>query len=212
MKIESANRLLSVAAIRRRLLGWAHNEQGTSAIEFAFIAPVLLIWLFGVFEAGRAYSQHRRFTNATSMVGDLITQRDSVTQAQIDGIYSIVRTAMGGHASDFNTFNLRIIPLAPASNDPNTALIYAATKDRAGATTYYRGQTYTDLDANEKEIVKGKAGTQGGIIRVMGEYRYKPVFNFGTSFTSVTWRTHALYNPRNGGCLVINLQNCVLAK
>lgn len=212
MKTERPHHWISIAAIRRRLLDWTRNEDGTSAIEFAFIAPVLLVWFFGVFEAGRAYSMHRRFTNTTAMVGDLITQRDSINQQQLDGIYAIVRTAMGGHPSDAAAFNLKVVPLAPASNDPNTVLVYAAPKDRTGTTSLYRGQTYNDLDANEREIVKGKAGVKGGIIQVLGEYAYKPYFKFGTAFSNVTWKSQTLYNPRNGGCLVIDNLNCTLAK
>jgi Flp pilus assembly protein TadG len=40
------------------------NERGAAAVEFALLAPVLIMLLFGIMEFGRAYSTQISLTNA----------------------------------------------------------------------------------------------------------------------------------------------------
>jgi len=40
---------------RRGILTWLRNSRGASAVEFAIVAPIFLIMMFGIIEFGRAF-------------------------------------------------------------------------------------------------------------------------------------------------------------
>jgi hypothetical protein len=61
---------LTLSRLRRL---WT-NTKGVAAVEFAMLAPLLLMMTFGTIELSRALIIHKRFQRAASMVGDLVTR------------------------------------------------------------------------------------------------------------------------------------------
>ena len=62
-----------VMPLRRRTARMrAHARSGSAAIEFAFIAPVLLLFLFSIIETGVLFFASAALQNATDDVGRLI--------------------------------------------------------------------------------------------------------------------------------------------
>jgi Flp pilus assembly protein TadG len=43
---------------------WNHSERGAVAVEFALLAPILVMILLGIMEFGRAYNTQATLTNA----------------------------------------------------------------------------------------------------------------------------------------------------
>lgn len=62
------------------------DTSAVAAVEFALIAPLLMLMTFGTFEVARALVAHKRFQRATAMVGDLVSREkqigSSVSEAQ----------------------------------------------------------------------------------------------------------------------------------
>src|SRR5579862_9397770 len=73
----------SVARRRWRLAG---SSSGSAAIEFAFIAPVLLLFLFGIIETGVMFLAQSSLQNAADDTARMVrtgqVQADSMTEAQ----------------------------------------------------------------------------------------------------------------------------------
>jgi Flp pilus assembly protein TadG len=57
-----------------RLVAFLRDRRGVAAIEFAFIAPLLLLLYFGTVDTANWYMAHRRLVLAGSTVADLTTQ------------------------------------------------------------------------------------------------------------------------------------------
>ncbi len=70
----------------RRLI---HDRRGVSAVEFALIAPVLIAFYFGLAEFCQGYMAQKRMGHSTAMVADLVAQKETLTAAQIDDIFSV---------------------------------------------------------------------------------------------------------------------------
>lgn len=72
-------------SFHKRLAGstlrFLRDRQGVAAIEFAFIAPVLLLLYFGTVDITNWYMAHRRLVVAGSTIADLTTQNG----AQVTG-------------------------------------------------------------------------------------------------------------------------------
>ena len=67
----------------------ARSRQGVAAIEFAFIAPVLLILYFMTMEVSQAIETNKKVGRAASMIADLITQQPTVSKSELDAIMQI---------------------------------------------------------------------------------------------------------------------------
>lgn len=60
----------------------ASRERGAAAVEFAIIAVVLFMVLFGIFEFGRIFSQLEVFNSAARQGGRVASVRGSVAEIQ----------------------------------------------------------------------------------------------------------------------------------
>lgn len=74
-------------SIIRRLIG---DRRGVSAVEFALIAPVMIVFYFGLAEFCQGYMAQKRMGHAAAMVGDLVSQTTTdITAEEIDDMFAI---------------------------------------------------------------------------------------------------------------------------
>ena len=66
-------------------------QRGVSAVEFALIAPLMVLMLFGATEASLAVTIDRKTTLAASTLGDLAAQTDLVSCAELSQISAVTR-------------------------------------------------------------------------------------------------------------------------
>jgi len=91
------------------------DRRGLSAIEFALIAPVMILFYFGLAELCQAYMAQRRLAHTASAVADLVAQTDVVTKDELADI-----TAMGP------------LIMKPFSASTLTTRIASVTRNAAG--------------------------------------------------------------------------------
>lgn len=68
---------------------FGRDRRGVSAVEFAMLAPVMIVFYFGLAEFCQGYMADKRSTHATSLIADLVAQSDAVTGAELDDIFQI---------------------------------------------------------------------------------------------------------------------------
>lgn len=175
---------------------WRRNSDGVAAIEFAFIAPILMTMFFGVFEMGRAYAAHRRFLSATYMIGDLVAREKALTQDGLRSVYKLAPTVMGGYASDTASLSVEVLPIRmpDPTGKPNEIRSYA-TPERFDKSTPSCG-AQANIPDDVKDLLKSQSE---GLIMVTATYAYKPLFAYPL-VGSMTWTNVATFAPR---------QNCV---
>ena len=90
---------------------YASRERGVAAVEFALIVPLLVLFLFGIVEAGTRYTQQNQVNHWA-----YLTARD-LTIDPTKSATSIVTALKGG---DTHTFNVSVSPstlcAAPSSS------------------------------------------------------------------------------------------------
>ena len=59
---------------------------GVAAIEFAIIAPIMILLFFATIEVSTALAVDRKLARVSSTLGDLITQSQRLTQSEVDDI------------------------------------------------------------------------------------------------------------------------------
>jgi Flp pilus assembly protein TadG len=71
--------------------GRRKSQRGVSAVEFAFVAPLMVLMLFGATEASLAVTVDRKATLAASTLADLAAQTDLVSCAELTQISAVTR-------------------------------------------------------------------------------------------------------------------------
>jgi Flp pilus assembly protein TadG len=70
----------------RGMRGLRYNEAGVSAVEFALIAPVMVLIYLGCIELSFLMRVDRRVTSTSAALGDLTARLSSVTDADMNEI------------------------------------------------------------------------------------------------------------------------------
>ncbi|MGH7028118.1 TadE/TadG family type IV pilus assembly protein [Brevundimonas sp.] len=70
------------------------DRSGVSAIEFALIAPVMILIYFGLVEFCQAYMAERRAGHTAAMVADLVAQSDTTNKVEVDRVFAIGQMIM----------------------------------------------------------------------------------------------------------------------
>jgi Flp pilus assembly protein TadG len=80
-----------------RKLGLLHfwrGERAVSAVEFALIAPVMLVLFFGGVELGSALVAARKAQTVASSVADLVAQGKTINDSQVNDIFTAANALM----------------------------------------------------------------------------------------------------------------------
>ncbi len=78
----------------RGIKGLWYNEKGVSAVEFALIAPVMVLIYFGCIELSLLMRADRRVTSTASSLGDLTARLVTVTDADMQDLYNAATVLM----------------------------------------------------------------------------------------------------------------------
>jgi Flp pilus assembly protein TadG len=161
----------ATAAFLRRL---RKDRRGVSAVEFALIAPVMILFYFGMAELTQAMMAQRRNSHIASAIGDLVTQSSSVSSAEIADIFTIGSAIMkpfpGGNAIKIRVTSITVDNTGTAKVDWSDAQVL--TPASVGAVIALPD----GLVANGETVIKAES-----------EYAYVSPSNFvmpsGTTFT-----------------------------
>jgi Flp pilus assembly protein TadG len=84
------------AALGRVRFGrrFTKDKSGLSALEFALILPIMVVLYLGGFEVSEAFMINRKVTHATSVLGDLVAQSETISDAEMDNILDAVSAVM----------------------------------------------------------------------------------------------------------------------
>lgn len=101
-------------AIRTRLRGFALATAGASAVEFALISPLLILFYFGMAETCQLMMAQRRVSHAAAAIGDLITQGGELDSKERDDIFLAGRMIMSPFQTD--TMSIRVTSVVRVNN------------------------------------------------------------------------------------------------
>ena len=151
------------SALKKLTRRYKSDHQGVAAIEFVFVAPVMIFMYFGLAEISSAIIADRQISHATNVAGDLATQVATIDAAQMSEIMTATTLVMGIPSNKILDVKLEIasfsrnaagdiIPLGKATlGDPFTAAYNA-----------------NDLD----DLILGQ---NSGVVVARVEYDYEPL-------------------------------------
>jgi len=80
--------------LSRKVFEFKKASTGVAAVEFALIAPLLLVLFVGTVEISLLVSVDRKLSRASSTVADLITQDQSPSLERIESLFGVVDNIM----------------------------------------------------------------------------------------------------------------------
>ena len=86
-----SNRHKDTRAFWRRV---ARNDQGLAALEFALIAPLMILLFVGLAQLSSAIIASRHTSHAVSSLGDLVSQCSNVSDTDVANIFSAASDIM----------------------------------------------------------------------------------------------------------------------
>lgn len=174
----------SAGGILRRLRG---DRSGAGAIEFAFIAPVLIVLYIGATEFSVAMSVDKKLGRAASTVSDLLSRSVGMTKVphkeeiEVDDLKEMVAVAKSIMAP-YDTDSLKIkITGIRLNGAGKTKILWSWTPDGDKGKSVYKKNDPADIPDN-------LAVPKTFLIRTELEYRHDVITSFpvtGETLTSI---------------------------
>ena len=76
------------------------DRRGVSAVEFALIAPVMMLMYFGMTELSQSMMAQRKADHIASSIGDLVAQSKSIDDTTMGDLFKIGNTIASSRVID----------------------------------------------------------------------------------------------------------------
>lgn len=70
------------------------DGRGVAIVEFALLAPLLILFYVGMVELVQGLMAERKTAHAASAIGDLVAQAQQVTPAEVDSIFQVAEVVL----------------------------------------------------------------------------------------------------------------------
>ncbi|MEM1086177.1 MAG: TadE/TadG family type IV pilus assembly protein [Pseudomonadota bacterium] len=164
----------------RNIRGIFRSKGGVSAVEFALIAPLMLLMYAGCVELSLMMQLDRKVTTSTATLGDLTARATLVTNDDLDDIFEATRMIF--QPNDITAARMRVSSLR--EDDGNIVVDWS---DACNMTAYTPNQSIT--------VPNNLVPEDGSVI--MAEIEYDYVSKVGGLFTNMQTLTDRFYlRPR----------------
>lgn len=75
--------------LNQSIIAGLRAREGAAAVEFALIAPVLIVIYWGLADLSLGIMANRKTAHLAATMGDLVAQSESLTQANVNDIFEI---------------------------------------------------------------------------------------------------------------------------
>jgi Flp pilus assembly protein TadG len=167
----------------RRLSRFWRDRRGVSAVEFALLAPVLIVFYFGMAELTEAMMAQRRLSHLAASIGDVVARDQKLTDARVADLFSVGKVLM----APFPTSTLRMCLVSIASDANGKDVVVWSEKSNAPLNCPAVGAVV--------DIPVGVLPAGQSVIMSKASYEYDSVFKFSSPDT-LTFRRTFYLKPR----------------
>ena len=164
----------------RNIRGFIRAKDGISAVEFALIAPVMMLIYFACIELSLMMVLDRKVTTSSATLGDLTARTSEISNDDLDDIFQATRMIF--QPNDITAARMRITSLV---DDDGTARV--AWSDSCNTSSYTVGDAVT--------IPNNLLPSGGSVIFAEIEYDYDSALGYFFT-TSKTLEDGFFLRPR----------------
>jgi Flp pilus assembly protein TadG len=141
------------------------DRRGVAAVEFALIAPIMVLMYMGLVELCQAMIAERKADHVASAIGDLTAQAETVSTTDLSDIFSIGSTIMAPY--DTTTLQMRITSIT-LDNQGKPKVTWTRGSNWTGAALHVGDQVTLPMTLNNGD----------SIIKAETAYQYNSVFHY----------------------------------
>lgn len=158
---------------------------GVAAIEFAFIAPVLLSLYFVTMEVSQAIEVNKKVGRVGSMVADLLTQQQQINRAEVDAILKIGESILQPYNRSKGTIEVTAIQISD-DDSPKVKVMWSRKLEENG------GFSEPDMPGTTTTVPEKLNIRNTFLIRVESKLEYEPVITWAADQKKVLGLAAAL--------------------
>jgi Flp pilus assembly protein TadG len=163
-----------------------HDENGVSAVEFALVAPILILLLMGTVEFPRAYGISQGLEKAARTMADLIS-RGSLNS--VDDVYA----AGAAVTFPYDTSAAKVVLTAVGVYPKGQGLVARVCSTAA------RNDTPPAVDSEIGEPIPSEAKAGARYVTAKVSFRYVPVFGIFPGLDTLTFTKTVSWPVRGTG-------------
>jgi len=157
------------AKLLRRIKLIACDQRGVSAVEFAMIAPMLLLLYVGAVEINNAITIHRRSSAVASTAADLTAQVKSVTKSDLQDIQAAAASIL----TPYVTSPLTVVLSSVVADENNNGKVDWSCANKGSARA--KDSAYS--------LPAGLTEPDSSVIVAEVTYAFSPLLNLSTIFS-----------------------------
>ena len=162
----------------RKLKRFAADGRGVAAIEFAFIAPLLLTMYFVTMEIAPAIDSNKKVGRAASMIADLVTQQQQITKSELEAIMRIGQSTLNPYSR--SPLNIKVTAIEMSADSSPTAPVAWSRKMVDG--NFSSG----DTKGSTATVPAKLKVADSYLIRVEADLSYRPIITWTASAKEAT--------------------------
>lgn len=157
--------------LRSRAGGLIRDQRGIAAVEFALIVPLLLSLYFVTMEVSQAIETNKKVSRMSSMVADLVTQQQAISQCEVNAVMTIGDSILQPYSRSDSTIKVTAIQITAQQGQPPTAVVEWSRKLTGG--TPGIGDKKGSVATVPQDLM-----SPGFLIRVESDLPYEPVITW----------------------------------
>lgn len=175
-----------IPSLIRRLAG---DVRGVSAVEFALIAPVMILFYAGLVDLCQGYMALKRTNHVAAVVADLASQSSVLTATEVDGVFEAGPDIMAPFASA--DLEQRVSSVTRVSSST-----YKVDWSRSSKTT---GALSSDLAVADAKVPADMLANGESVIIAEAAYTYSSPFQ--QFLPEIRFQRRALLEPRRSAVI-----------
>lgn len=149
---QRVRRILASAEWSARAGRILRERRGAGAVEFALIAPLLIVAYLGVFETSVGFGVSRKVARAAATISDLLSQSSVISVDTLDSMPHVVRSLMAPYGA--TNFHMTVTGIAVDASGQGEV---KWSRDQSGGTPYAKGASIgvpQDGSMNDSFVVR----------------------------------------------------------
>ena len=176
--------------LKRKLKSF--DDKGAAAIEFAFVVPIMVLLFFGVLELSDALSKNRKVNYAATMLTDLVSQEQYLTNAEAQGMFTAVEQVLEPYGITGASIWVASIML----DDDENPIVAWSLDDNLGQ-PLASGSAFEAVSNNDMALTGGARLIEPGSSLIVAKIDYAYSSPFSSVITDeITFSNHSTRWPR----------------
>jgi Flp pilus assembly protein TadG len=174
----------------------ARDDRGIAAVEFAMIAPLMIVMIFGMIDVTMGVGVDRKVTMMAQAMSDLASRAPSTSDTEITNFFNIGRAMIAPYPTTDLTSRITQIYLDPGANGTGKVQWSKGDAPLTAGSSVTVPAGLISKDSNNAVIANQY------LILAEVNYVYKPIIGYVVAKTGVTLTESTFTRPRQSVCVM----------